>query len=283
MPLDPRPLPRPDGAPDPADAPLVDIGVNLADSVFSGDLDAILERARMHGIRRQLVTGTDLAQARAAVDLARRHPGELFATSGIHPHHAAEVGGDWLGELAALARHSEVRALGETGLDFNRDFSPRPVQEQVFEAQLELAADTGLPLFLHERDTGSRFLEVLHPWRDRVHGVLHCFTGSRDTLFGALDAGMHIGITGWVCDERRGGPLREQIPGIPAERLLLETDAPWLLPRTVRPRRRSRRNEPGLLPWVLMEVARLRGDDPGELARRTTDNACTLFDLPPVD
>jgi TatD DNase family protein len=261
--------------------PLVDIGVNLTAEVFGEDRDAVIDRARAQGVVRQLVTGTDLAHTQAAIALARRHPGELFATAGVHPHDAARVPRDWQDRLAELARTPEVRALGETGLDFNRDYSPRADQERVFQAQLELAIDLDLPLFLHERDSEGRLFELLAPFAGQVRGVLHCFTGDERALGRALDLDLHIGVTGWICDERRGDALRRSAASIPADRLLLETDAPYLLPRTLRPRPATRRNEPGWLPWVLEAVAQHRDEDPPTLAGMTTANACRLFDLPP--
>ncbi|MCC5872484.1 MAG: TatD family hydrolase [Gammaproteobacteria bacterium] len=271
-------LPRPAGL---GYADLVDIGVNLTASQFDDDLPAVLERARAAGVSRQLVTGTDLPHSRSAMALADAHRGELFATAGVHPHAAGTVPADWRQQLDALLADPEVRAAGETGLDFNRDYSPRPDQEAVFVAQLELAAEREKPVFLHERDSEGRFFELLEPLADDLAGgVLHCFTGSERDLDRALEAGLHIGITGWICDERRGGTLQTLARRIPADRLLIETDAPWLLPRTIRPRRKSRRNEPGLLPWVLATLAACRDEDPVQLARITTDNACRLFDLP---
>lgn len=271
-----QPITLPDGAPF---GELIDIGVNLTDHAFAEDRAELLARAHASGVVRQLVTGTDPEHSRLAAELAAAHPQRLAATAGVHPHHAKDVHGDWLAPLRALLARPEVRAVGETGLDFDRDFSPRPDQERVFTAQLELAADTGLPLFLHERASGGRFFELLAPFADRVHGVLHCFTGSETDLERALEAGLHIGITGWICDERRGGELQRRAPHIPDDRLLIETDAPYLLPRTIRPRRRSRRNEPALLPWVLAMLAECRQQDPRELARTTTANARTLFGL----
>ncbi|MEE4298979.1 MAG: TatD family hydrolase [Pseudomonadales bacterium] len=271
-----QPITLPEGAPFGA---LVDIGVNLTDRAFAADRREVLARAHASGVVHQLVTGTDVAHSRLAAELAGAHPRRLAATAGVHPHHAKDVRGDWLAELRELLARPEVRAVGETGLDFNRDFSPRPVQERVFEAQLELAVDTGQPLFLHERDSAGRFFELLAPFVGRIGGVLHCFTGSEQDLERALDAGLHIGITGWICDERRGGELQRLAPRIPDERLLIETDAPYLLPRTIRPRRRSRRNEPALLPWVVATLASCRGQSPAHLARITTANARALFAL----
>lgn len=266
----------PEGAPF---GDLVDIGVNLTDHAFATDRAEILARAHDSGVVHQLVTGTDPEHSRLAAELAAAHPRRLAATAGVHPHHAKDVHGDWLATLRALLAKPEVRAVGEAGLDFNRDFSPRPDQERVFTAQLELAVDTGLPLFLHERDSEGRFFELLAPFAGRVHGVLHCFTGSETDLAHALEAGLHIGITGWICDERRGGDLQRLAPRIPDDRLLIETDAPYLLPRTIRPRRKSRRNEPALLPWVVATLAECRAQSPEHVARITTANARALFAL----
>ncbi len=269
---------RPEGIPL---VPLVDIGVNLTAPQFENDRDAVLMRARAAGIIRQLVTGTDVPHSVTALKLAHRHQGELFATAGIHPHAAAAVESGWREQIARLAEDGAVRAVGETGLDFNRDYSPQPDQEAVFVAQLELAAECGLPVFLHERDSGGRFFDLLDPLAgDLAGGVLHCFTGSERDLDRALEAGLHIGVTGWICDERRGGQLQALAKRIPAERLMIETDAPWLLPRTLRPRPKSRRNEPCWLPWVLAMLSRCRDEDPAELAATTTGNACRLFRLP---
>jgi len=271
-------LPRPEGL---GHADLVDIGVNLTASQFDQDLPAVLQRARAAGVVRQLVTGTDLPHSRNALALATAHPGALYATAGVHPHAAGAVPANWRRQLGTLLADPEVRAAGETGLDFNRDYSPRPDQEAVFLAQLELAAEHRKPVFLHERDSEGRFFELLRPLADDLSGgVLHCFTGSERDLDRALEAGLHIGITGWICDERRGATLQALAKRIPAERLMIETDAPWLLPRTIRPRRKSRRNEPGLLPWVLATLAACRDEDPMALARSTSANACRLFDLP---
>jgi TatD DNase family protein len=169
-------------------------------------------------------------------------------------------------------------AVGECGLDFNRDFSPRPEQERWFEAQLALAAEVGRPVFLHQRDAHRRFLEILRPWRDRLTGgVAHCFTGGPEEVRDLLDLDLHVGVTGWIGDERRGEALRAAVRQIPLDRLLLETDAPYLLPRDVRPKPPKGRNEPAFLPLVLQEVARQVGLPPQEIAERTTENARRLF------
>ena len=261
---------------------LIDIGANLCHESFAPDLDKVLDRAARAGVGRIVVTGTSRPDSEAAAALARRHPGRLRSTAGVHPHAAAAFDGAAAAAIEALAARGEVAAIGETGLDFYRDLSPRPDQERAFEAHLEIAARLGLPVFLHERDAHRRFVEVLKPFRDRLGpAVIHCFTGDRDALHACLDLDLHVGITGWICDERRGLHLRELVGRIPADRLMLETDSPYLLPRDLRPRPRSRRNEPARLAHVARTVADATGETVEAIAARTTATACAFFGLPP--
>ena len=183
-------------------------------------------------------------------------------------------------ELAALAAEPDVRAVGECGLDFNRDWWPRDMQARAFQRQIDLALEVGKPLYLHEREAADALLEQLIPVRERLgRVVVHCFTGEAETLERYLDLDFYIGITGWICDERRGGHLHELVTRIPADRLMIETDAPYLLPRTIRPRPNTRRNEPMHLPWVAEEVARLRGDTPEDVATSSWEVADRFFRL----
>jgi len=256
---------------------LVDIGVNLSHRQFGSDRDAVIGRARDAGVRRMIVTGTSVEATHAAVELARGRPGTLFATSGIHPHDASRATPAALGEIADLARAPEVRAIGECGLDFDRDFSPRPAQEAAFEAQLELAVERKLPVFLHERAAHDRFVAILAKFRPRLSAaVVHCFTGGARELDAYLALDLHIGITGWICDERRGTGLRPLMARIPADRLMLETDAPFLTPPV---EKKSRRNEPAFLTHVLETVARAAGRPPEQVAAETTRAAELFFRL----
>lgn len=260
---------------------LVDIGVNLTHKSFRHDRDAVLQQAAAVGVTQMVLTGTDLRSSRDAYQLTKAYPGRLFSTAGVHPHDAAHCDDHTIPGLRALAAHDAVVAIGECGLDFNRDFSPRPKQEFWFEEQLALAASLQMPVFLHERDAHERFVSILGAYHDELTaGVVHCFTGSRDALFTYLDMGMYIGITGWVCDERRGGPLRELIPSIPSDRLMIETDAPFLMPRDLKPRPKKSRNEPRFLPHILQSIAALRGEDPAVLAASTTEVTRRFFGLP---
>jgi len=260
---------------------LIDIGVNLGHDSFDHDRELVLAAAQRAGVGRMVITGTSVAGSDKAARLAATRPGMLYSTAGVHPHDASGFGAESCTELQALATLPQVVAIGETGLDFNRDFSPRPLQERAFAEQLQLGVQTGMPVFLHQRDAHDRFIALLREQRDRLlRGVVHCFTGSRDELYEYLDLDMYIGITGWVCDERRGLHVQELLRHIPATRLLLETDAPYLLPRNIIPKPRERRNEPALLPWVLAQVADCVGRPAAEVAAETTRNAEDFFGLP---
>lgn len=262
---------------------LIDIGANLAHDSFDRDRDEVLARARAAGVRRLIVTGSTAESSRHALALARRSPGVLFATAGVHPHHALEFGPAAAGQLVEIASHPEVVAVGECGLDYFRDLSPRPAQRFAFERQLALATAVCKPVFLHQRDAHADFLAIL---REQVGalagGVAHCFTGTRAEMDDYLALGLYVGITGWICDERRGGALREAVTGLPLDRVMLETDAPYLTPRTLGSRNASRRNEPANLPEVLRVTAEHMGVAPDELAAAATANAERLFALPAV-
>ncbi|MGB8711940.1 MAG: TatD family hydrolase [Onishia taeanensis] len=261
-------------------APLVDIGANLTHESFGRDLEAVIHRARAAHVDTLILTGTDREHAEQAVAMARQYPG-LYATAGVHPHDASGWTPELARAMAALHREPEVVAVGECGLDFNRNFSAPTEQERAFEAQLGLAAESGLPVFIHERDAGRRMLEILHAWRDDVsQAVVHCFTGERETLYGYRDLDLHIGLTGWLCDERRGHHLRELVREIPLDRLMVETDCPYLLPRNLPAKLKGRRHEPALLPWIVREIAHWRGLDEQALAEATTTTARAFFRLP---
>lgn len=262
---------------------MIDIGVNLLHDQFDGDREAVVERAWQAGLEHMIITGTDVTGSRAAAAYAADRPGGgISATAGIHPHAAAAAAPGWREELAALAAHPAVVAIGETGLDFNRNFSAPAIQERVFREHLALARELRLPVFVHDRDASELVAQCLREQANMEDGVVvHCFTGSHTALHRYLDLGCHIGITGWVCDRRRGGALRELVPEIPLERLMIETDAPYLKPHNARGTR-GRRNEPALLPWVAEQLAKLYDMDKHTLQTRTAVNARTFFRLPPA-
>ena len=258
----------------------VDIGVNLAHDSFDADRDAVMRRAAQAGVVQMMVTGASEDGSRKAIELARQHPGILFATAGVHPHHAADLTVEALPALTEMARAPEVVAVGECGLDYFRDFSPRDLQRRAFAWQLEIAAQTGKPVFLHQRDAHDDFVAILREHRAAISGgVAHCFTAGEAERDAYLELGLAIGITGWICDERRGLHLREVVKKIPADRLMLETDAPYLLPRDLKPAPKTRRNEPFHLPHVAHAVASARNESLESLARAATENTRRMFRL----
>jgi TatD DNase family protein len=271
------------------EAPLVDIGANLVNKAFASDMDEVLARAASSGVSAILVTGTSTQVSRRARELvidrrATTVAPRLYATAGIHPHHASAGSPEALDEIRELAGRPEVVAVGECGLDYNRNYSPRDAQLRCFEAQLELAAEIGKPVFLHERDAAEDFAKLLQRHRNKLTGgVVHCFTGDRSALEQYLALDLHIGFTGWLCDERRGTHLRELSRLVPAGRLLIETDAPYILPRDLPGRAQNRRNEPAFLLHIAKTIATCRNESLEALARHTTESACALFGLPVAD
>jgi TatD DNase family protein len=260
---------------------LIDIGINLAHDSFDHDRDEVIARAMHAGVAQMIVTGASGEGTRKAIQLAHSRPGYLFATAGVHPHHATEVTDELLQELRQLSTDRCVVAVGECGLDYFRDYSPRDVQRTAFHHQLELAAGAGKPVFLHQRDAHEDFTAILREHRQRLAGgVAHCFTGTARELECYLELDLFIGITGWICDERRGKHLLPLMRTIPADRLLLETDGPYLLPRDLHPKPATRRNEPAFLPHIAAAVAGARGESIEQLAQSSTLACRRLFGLP---
>lgn len=260
---------------------MFDIGVNLTNSQFTHDRAQVIERAQAAQVSGMIVTGTNLHESEQALTLACEYPDYCWSTAGVHPHDANSWSVAVEERILQLAQQPAVVALGECGLDFNRNFSAPEAQERAFSAQLALAAELGLPVFLHCRDAHERFMALLSPWLNKLPGaVLHCFTGTEQELDTCLRHGLSIGITGWVCDERRGMALRHLLKQIPIDRLLLETDAPYLLPRDLLPKPASRRNEPCFLPHIVQQVAAWRDEDARMLGQRADENARRIFRLP---
>jgi TatD DNase family protein len=226
------------------------------------------------------VTGSSDDSNEKAARLAQAHPGVLWATAGVHPHHASDYTADSDALIRRLAAEGNIVAVGECGLDYFRNFSPRDAQLAAFRSQLDIAAETGLPVFLHQRDAHDDFVEVLEPMLPKIsRAVAHCFTGEHESLREYLAMGLYIGVTGWICDERRGAHLQEIVSVVPDDRIMIETDAPYLLPRTIRPKPPTRRNEPMYLPEVLRVVADARGQSVEHVAAITTRNAERFFGL----
>lgn len=259
---------------------LIDIGCNLTHDSFDADRREVIEAAGAAGVNHLVVTGATESESVAAADLAEHWPGTLTATAGVHPHHAGDLSHDTETVLAELHRLDHVVAVGECGLDYFRDICPRPQQHKAFERQLQLAIACQKPVFLHQRDAHDDFLAILKDHRPHLAAaVVHCFTDTRQALLDYLELDCHIGITGWICDERRGVHLKEFVHEIPADRLMIETDSPYLKPRDLRPKVKTHRNEPQWLPWIARTVANARGVSAEQLADETTQTARAFFNL----
>ncbi len=264
---------------------MIDVGVNLTNKRFDKDRTELITRAKNIGVEQLLITGTSVNESKRALLLCQNYqqqfPNTLYATAGVHPHDADDVSVNYLAELTRLAEHPQIKAIGECGLDFNRNFSAPEQQLKVFKEQISLAKQISKPLFLHQRDAFQPWFAELKPFADQVPAMIaHCFTGNKYELEQCIDVGMYIGITGWICDERRGKTLQDIVSLIPLNRLLIETDAPYLTPRTIKPKPKSSRNEPSYLPFIVDKIAKITALDPSEIACQTSTNAQRIFNLP---
>lgn len=258
----------------------LDIAVNLLGSALEPDIATIVKAAAEHGVSPLIVIGSDLTESVAAIAVCQQYPNQLYCTAGVHPHHASGWQTDSSKRQAELCQAPQVVAIGECGLDYNRDFSPRPIQRQAFIAQLALAVELQMPVLMHERDAHEDFIAILREYRPQLPGaLLHCFTGTHSQMEAYIDLDLHLGITGWVCDERRGQELAELVPFIPKERLLIETDSPYLLPRSMRPKPKSSKNKPEYLPYIAQYIANLRGENAAEFAKQCYQNSLAFFNL----
>ncbi len=261
---------------------IIDIGANLAHDSFDEDRDAVMQRAADAGVTCMIVTGSSEQSNARAAELAEHSDGVLYSTAGVHPHHASDYGDGVDAQIRSLVTRDAVVAVGECGIDYFRNFSPRDAQLDAFRRQLDIAIDTGMPVFLHQRDAHDDFVDVLDEKLPNVaRAVAHCFTGEHESLREYLAMGLYIGITGWICDERRGLHLRDIVSAVPDDKLMIETDAPYLLPRTIQPKPKTRRNEPAYLPEVLRVVAEARDQSEEHVARITTENAIRFFGIDP--
>ncbi|MBA3027396.1 MAG: TatD family deoxyribonuclease [Desulfobacteraceae bacterium] len=259
---------------------LFDSHCHLDDPSYEEDMNEVIERARDNSVLSAMIVGTHLESSRKAVEIACRFEG-LYASVGVHPHDAKTCSDTVMDELMDLAKNPKVRAWGETGLDFNRMFSPRADQEKWFLRQLDFADSLNLPVILHERDSKGRFYETLKDSHTPARtGVVHCFSGNKKEMAQYLDLGFHIGITGIVTQASRGEDLRKLLPQIPVDRLLIETDAPYLTPAPQR--NKFRRNEPAFVLSVLLKIAEVRGEDPETLSEILWRNTCRLFQIKSV-
>jgi TatD DNase family protein len=257
---------------------LFDSHCHLDDGVYDPDFEHVLERAQNAGVSAMMIAGINLETSRKAVALSEAHK-DIFASVGFHPHDASDAGESAMKALLMLASHPKVRAWGEIGLDFNRMHSPKNIQEKWLIRQLAMADALGLPVIFHERESGGRLLDILNQYHQHPgNGVIHCFSGTRSELAQYLDLGYSIGITGILTIQTRGADLRTLAADIPQNRILIETDAPYLTPAPEK--NHTRRNEPAFVRSVLLKLAEVREENPDELADAIWINTCRLFRVP---
>ncbi|WP_301927339.1 TatD family hydrolase [Ferruginibacter sp.] len=248
------------------------------------DAAAVVQRAIGANVQPMILTGTSTANSRQGAALAQQYPGVLFATAGIHPHDARHFNEESINELRLLLLQPTVVSVGECGLDFDRDFSPRSLQEECYEAQLQLAVEIKKPLFLHERAAFARFNSITDNFSTGLpNAVVHCFTGTLQEAKTYLDKGYYLGFTGAVSDVKRFAHLKEVIAYMPMERMMIETDAPYMMPKNVDRQvllpHHERRNEPAFLPYVAATIAHIKNIALADVAIQTTLNAKKFFAL----
>lgn len=261
-------------------APLFDIAVNFGASALANKTPEIVEQALVANVSKMIALGCSIQGSHDALQVAQQYPDIVYSTAGIHPHDAKTFDDTSLATLKSLAALPQVIALGECGLDFNRDFSPRDQQKSAFEAQLKLAVELQMPVVMHQRDAHEAFIEILTKYRNQLSQVVvHCFTGAHQELLDYIELDCHIGITGWICDERRGLHLLESVPSIPDNRLMLETDSPYLMPRNIKPKPKSRNNRPANLYHIAETVAAARKQPVDMLRQSCYNNSLSFFNL----
>ncbi|WP_435275146.1 TatD family hydrolase [Psychrobium sp. nBUS_13] len=261
-------------------APLFDIAVNFGASALANKTPEIVQQALAANVSKMIALGCSIQGSHDALTVAQHYPDVVYSTAGIHPHDAKTFDDSSLAALRSLASLPQVVALGECGLDFNRDFSPRDQQKSAFEAQLKLAVELQMPVVMHQRDAHEAFVEILKKYRSQLSQVVvHCFTGTHQELLDYINLDCHIGITGWICDERRGLHLLESVPSIPDNRLMLETDSPYLMPRNIKPKPKSRNNRPANLYHIAGTVAAARKQSVEMLRRNCYNNSLNFFNL----
>ncbi|MCI5866508.1 MAG: TatD family hydrolase [Methanosphaera sp.] len=260
---------------------LIDIGLNLMHKSYDKDREDVINNAKDVGVTKSIITGSSIPSSIKAAQYAQKYPGILYSTCGVHPHDAKMCDENTIDTLRSLAEKPSVVAIGECGLDYNRNYSPQNVQRKWFEKQVELAEELNMPLFLHDREAYDDFAKILRKHRSVAkRSVVHCFTGTKYEAEDYLDLGCYIGVTGWICDERRNSDLLKAIRVIPPERLMIETDGPFLIPRDLNLKGKDKsRNEPKYLPHILEVIAKQMNMDAQTLAHQVTENTTQFFNL----
>ena len=261
---------------------LIDIGLNLMHKSFDKNREEIIKNANDVGVSQFVITGTNISSSKTALDYAKQDQfkGVLFSTAGVHPHDAKTCDENTIETLREFAKEDCVVAIGECGLDYNRNYSPQDVQRKWFEEQVKLADELDMPLFLHEREAHRDLYDILKRHDSVIEkSVVHCFTGTKQEAQNYVDLGCYIGVTGWICDERRGQSLQEAVTVIPPEKMMIETDAPFLIPRNFPKKPKSNKNKPEYLPHILNTIAEYKGMDSNELGEKVSETTRKFFKI----
>lgn len=257
---------------------ICDIACNFTSDRFADDLDKVITRALDKNVKKFVLLCSELTEVNKIIQIKEAYPSNIFYTFGTHPHNANTFNHDSIPLLKSLISEHKPNAVGEIGLDYFRNHSSQDEQIFAFEEQLKIAINNDLPVYLHQRDAHDDFLSLLKHYKNDIRkGVVHCFTGTKDQLDEYLDMGFYIGLTGWICDERRNRELRESIRSIPIDKLMLETDSPYLIPRNLPSKPKNNRNEPMYITHIANEIAMLMDIDINKLLKKTFNNSIDFF------
>ena len=257
---------------------IADIACNFTSERFDNDLDEVINQAIVNNITKFGLICSRLSDIDKLLEIYNRYSKDMFFTIGVHPHHANEINEEYLKKLKEVINNNNPHAIGETGLDFFRNLSTYEEQIYAFEEQIKIAIDTNKPLFLHQRDSHDDFIKILRKYSSDINkSVVHCFTGTQEQLDDYLELDCYIGVTGWICDAKRNVELRKTIKNIPLERLMIETDCPYLIPKNLDEKPKNNRNEPTYLNHIANEVAALMKKDINDIREKTYKTSLSFF------
>ena len=257
---------------------IADIACNFTSERFDNDLDEVINQAIVNNITKFGLICSRLSDIEKLLEIYNRYSKDMFFTIGVHPHHANEINEEYLKKLKEVINNNNPHAIGETGLDFFRNLSTYEEQIFAFEEQIKIAIDTNKPLFLHQRDSHDDFIKILRKYSSDINkSVVHCFTGTKEQLNDYLELDCYIGVTGWICDAKRNVELRKTIKNIPLERLMIETDCPYLIPKNLEEKPKNNRNEPIYLNHIANEVATLMKKDINDIREKTYKTSLSFF------
>ena len=257
---------------------IADIACNFTSDRFDNDLDEVINQAIVNNITKFGLICSKLSDIDKLLEIYNRYSKDMFFTIGVHPHHANEINEEYLKKLKEVINNNNPHAIGETGLDFFRNLSTYEEQIFAFEEQIKIAIDTNKPLFLHQRDSHDDFIKILRKYSSDINkSVVHCFTGTKEQLNDYLELDCYIGVTGWICDAKRNVELRKTIKNIPLERLMIETDCPYLIPKNLQEKPKNNRNEPTYLNHIANEVATLMKKDINDIREKTYKTSLSFF------